>query len=83
MQHNDMMKFPHIVVKDDSPLIIDFAHASAHDCRCTMVISEGAYRPTEHEFGCSEVYQYARKACIWRPGTFVHSAAMALDSDMY
>lgn len=68
VQHNDIEP-RNIVVKDGIPLIIDLEHASAHDCRCKTIIYEGAYCPDEYDFGCSEIYQYARKACVWRPGT--------------
>lgn len=69
VQHNDIEP-RNIVVKDGVPRIIDFEDASDHDCRCTTVIYEGAFRPNEYDFGCSELYHYTRKACIWRPGTY-------------
>lgn len=68
VQHNDVEP-RNIVVKDGSPKIIGFAHASDHECGCTEPIHEGAFHPNQHEFGCTELFQYACEACIWRPGT--------------
>lgn len=67
VQHNDVEPW-NVVVKDRLPRIVNFEYAKDHDCGCTSIIYEGAYRPNQHEFGCTELYKYAYEACIWRPG---------------
>lgn len=70
MQHNDIEP-RNVVLKDGMPLIIDLEHATDHDCHCSMDIYEGAFRPDEYDFGCSELYDYVIDACIWRPGAYI------------
>lgn len=70
VQHNDVEP-RNIVVKDGSPVLVDFQHATVHDCGCKTVIHEGARMPEEYDFGCYEIYMYARRACIWRTGVYI------------
>ncbi|KAJ3559585.1 hypothetical protein NM688_g249 [Phlebia brevispora] len=70
LQHNDFR--PGNIVVDDlqSPtrlVLIDFEHATPHECQRKIDIALFQYPPPYMEFGCRELHRAARETCVWTP----------------
>lgn len=69
VQHNDLTESNTIFYKNRWA-IVDFKEANKHKCRSDLEIEEGAVRPSEADFGCSEVWNLAMDLGVWRTGEF-------------
>lgn len=71
----------HILVREDTEgrdfRIIDFDHATAHECERRMAIKVDDYEPSPKDFGCREIYDAVQYLDLWTP---CESASLAIVS---
>ncbi|GBE82663.1 hypothetical protein SCP_0410480 [Sparassis crispa] len=66
LEHGDVCG-GNVLVKDDSPVFIDFEHARPHECKRTMAIEVGKPWPQALDFGCFELHDAGKYFGVWGP----------------
>lgn len=70
VQHNDFQARNMVVDNRKNPrrlVVIDFEHATHHDCQRKFDIALYDHPPSLEEFGCDELYKVTEFSEVWTP----------------
>lgn len=63
--HGDFADRNVVISEEGFPCLLDFGHATPHQCGRKMKITFHAPRPSKEEFGCDELYEACKSLAVW------------------